>query len=387
MKNRRSTESPDNAAFREVGEAIQAAAGKTLTQRWFYPLGPINDLVYPVDGGMEDWSYAAGWEQSPQPISVCRPTTYGGYAEDRTKYRRDSISTLVYLAEMDDFKTAPDNSLGHRLEIWSKGTTQGHVPRNMRMCLKVIELARPEVVVVPPSLPTSIGIGSAVSIQVYGFGCHTMNVRLIAVSSSLLPGCSISEDGATLPNEQFEQILQSSTIASSSSACRGLSLWAAPGASPTLQGQLGPSTGEVCLLVAAEFDAQWAKQQRPDPQIKPRSHAARIRLDSRYDVKASDGPMMIQTRRTKLFVVGGPIQIKAAHAVTPQDGGMEAATVATVVRCLLRLTSRHSRHSRRRALCRLRLIPAQQPVQSQSSGRRNQKPRTSLLLRSCSRSR
>lgn len=39
--------------------------------------------VYPVDGGMEDWSYAAGWEQSPQPISVCRPTTYGGYAEDR----------------------------------------------------------------------------------------------------------------------------------------------------------------------------------------------------------------------------------------------------------------------------------------------------------------
>ena len=120
------------------------------------------------------------------------------------------------------------------------------------------------------------GIGSAVSIQVYGFGCHTMNVRwaiqwwmgwfngglvrllgisftcenprlpllrvvtcyhnrewcwivtvfyciygevhcsltkhspgrLIAVSSSLLPGCSISEDGATLPNEQFEQILQ-----------------------------------------------------------------------------------------------------------------------------------------------------------------------------------
>ena len=42
---------------------------------------------------------------------------------------------------------------------------------------------------------------------------------------------------------------------------------------------------QVCLLVAAEFDAQWAKQQRPDPQIKPRSHAARIRLDSRYDVK------------------------------------------------------------------------------------------------------
>ena len=43
---------------------------------------------------------------------------------------------------MDDFKTAPDNSLGHRLEIWSKGTTQGHVPRNMRMCLLPAEYER-----------------------------------------------------------------------------------------------------------------------------------------------------------------------------------------------------------------------------------------------------
>lgn len=48
----------------------------------FFPPG-IWHKVYPVDGGMEDWSYAAGWEQSPSPISVCKPTTYGGYAEDR----------------------------------------------------------------------------------------------------------------------------------------------------------------------------------------------------------------------------------------------------------------------------------------------------------------
>ena len=38
--------------------------------------------VYPVDGGMEDWSYAAGFEHSPRPITVCQPTTYGGYPED-----------------------------------------------------------------------------------------------------------------------------------------------------------------------------------------------------------------------------------------------------------------------------------------------------------------
>ena len=40
------------------------------------------DKVYPVDGGMEDWSYAAGFENSPRPITVCQPTTYGGYPQD-----------------------------------------------------------------------------------------------------------------------------------------------------------------------------------------------------------------------------------------------------------------------------------------------------------------
>ena len=31
---------------------------------------------------MEDWSYGAGFESSPSPITVCKPTTYGGYRAD-----------------------------------------------------------------------------------------------------------------------------------------------------------------------------------------------------------------------------------------------------------------------------------------------------------------
>jgi hypothetical protein len=27
-----------------------------------YKTGPISDVVYAVEGGMEDWAYAAGWE-------------------------------------------------------------------------------------------------------------------------------------------------------------------------------------------------------------------------------------------------------------------------------------------------------------------------------------
>jgi len=27
-----------------------------------YTTGPITDIVYGVEGGMEDWAYGAGWE-------------------------------------------------------------------------------------------------------------------------------------------------------------------------------------------------------------------------------------------------------------------------------------------------------------------------------------
>ncbi|CAK9070221.1 unnamed protein product [Durusdinium trenchii] len=318
MPQRRSTEPPDETAFREVGQAIQAAAGKTLHRRWFYPLGRINDLVYPVEGGMEDWSYAAGWEKSPTPITVCKPNTYGGYAEERTKYRRDSISTLVYLAEMDNYKTAPDNSLGHRLEIWSPSATNGHIARNLRMCLKTIEMTRPEVVVLPPSMPSSAGDGAtSLSVQIYGFGCHQMTARLVAVPSSVVPGCLVGEDGGDLEQEQFQQILQKSVkMDATEGHCRGLSLWNASTPPPrVLQGAV-PTGEEVCVLIAAEFDQQWARQTRPDPLVTPRSHAARGRLEERYQVKANDGPMMIKARRTKLFAVGGPIRLEATSATT-----------------------------------------------------------------------
>ena len=41
------------------------------------------------------------------------------------------------------------------------------------------------------------------------------------------------------------------------------------------------------MLVAAEFDAQWARQRQPDPKAKPRSHAARARLEDVYHVQAA----------------------------------------------------------------------------------------------------
>ena len=67
---------------------------------------------YQVDGGLEDWSYAASWEGSPRPINTCPATTYKRYAIEKTQYDKVDIRTLVYLVETDNSKHPRESTLG-----------------------------------------------------------------------------------------------------------------------------------------------------------------------------------------------------------------------------------------------------------------------------------
>ena len=50
-----------------------------LSNRRRAPLAAVLDRA-------QDWAYAASWEASPNPITVCEPRTYGGYPAERTRY-------------------------------------------------------------------------------------------------------------------------------------------------------------------------------------------------------------------------------------------------------------------------------------------------------------
>lgn len=334
MESRRSTESPDDHAFAAFGKLIQDASGRDRRHRMFYPLGRINDMVYPVDGGMEDWSYAAGWEESPKPISVCRPRTYGGYASSRTVYKKGSVACLVYLAEMDDLKTPPASTLGRAAELWSPSDTDGHVARNLRMSLKMVELARPEVVVArAASWPVgAIQAGAPLEVRVRGFGCITMSARLLLIAREHLKAadCSMEQLGSA---ERARALQLASKVAEASSVkCGGLAIWEKPAlAELSLEGSAPPfPSGEFCAVIAAEFDQDWAQQTHPDPGMKPQSHAVRSRVDDHYVVEASDGEMRISEYRTKLFPVSlAPIAFgKAGDAPAT---GVATANVSEIV--------------------------------------------------------
>ena len=63
-------EAPDHVALHNLGSAMLDAAGgdiqslaANLTIKK-YILGDMTSTVYPVGGGMEDWGYGAGWDNS-----------------------------------------------------------------------------------------------------------------------------------------------------------------------------------------------------------------------------------------------------------------------------------------------------------------------------------
>lgn len=354
---RKSTESPDNAAFKKVGQDMQKASGQNVHGSPWYPLGPINDLVYPVDGGMEDWSYAAGWEASPRPISVCRPTTYGGYKSARTQYKQGTIGALVYLAEASNRKNPPSASLGRPSEIWVKqNRLQGHVPRNMRMCLRLIELARPELELRVPGPKVAAwsepaAPGQELEVEVQGHGCQTFHSpRLLLIPRALVSDCVAlgptrhgqGGDGWGL-EERRKMLSRAVTLAKATEAstqCRGVFVWAAAEAAPrlTLRGSIPSAiaSGDYCAVVAAEFDEPWASQSHPDPSgTAPRAHATRLRLEEHYTASANDKEvvgslqgqlMQINEFRTKVFAVRSLTVASRAGAPTSAS-----ATTATVL--------------------------------------------------------
>jgi len=94
----RQSVSPDDTAQKLIATAMSRFGGNGATSRP-YPFGTMNEQVYPVHGGMEDWAYAGSWDhtQSQGPPNGCTPTTYGGYPADKTRYDTAMLRLFNFL--------------------------------------------------------------------------------------------------------------------------------------------------------------------------------------------------------------------------------------------------------------------------------------------------
>ncbi|KAI9996788.1 hypothetical protein PInf_000050 [Phytophthora infestans] len=153
-----SEKSPDQMAQVQIGNTLANFAG-VFPDGNLYPTGTMNDVVYGVTGGMEDWGYAASWENQfydakSQPFRPCEPSTFGGYPKKKTIYNNITHRAFNMLVETSNSKEPNAADLGNFKELYeanvdffrteaAKTELVGHAPRNVRLALMMIEMAQP----------------------------------------------------------------------------------------------------------------------------------------------------------------------------------------------------------------------------------------------------
>lgn len=135
--------SPDDAAQAAIAHAY-SNYGASWAQSRAYDVGTMNDKVYYVRGGMEDWAYCGSW--IPELVVQCDPATYDSYPKEKTTYNNATLRAFNMLIETSHQKIPPTNMLGNSKDVLSKDTAgNGHVSRNIRLALLAADMVEPYV--------------------------------------------------------------------------------------------------------------------------------------------------------------------------------------------------------------------------------------------------
>jgi len=137
-------DAPDALAQNEIASAYSRYSNG-FPGHLAYDFGTMNDKVYYVRGGMEDWAFAGSWD--PERVVQCAPTTYGGYPAEKTVYNNSTLRAFNMLIETSDRKEPLREDLGSRHDplISSNGRENGHVARNIRLALLAMDVVEPYV--------------------------------------------------------------------------------------------------------------------------------------------------------------------------------------------------------------------------------------------------
>lgn len=143
--------SPDHLAQDDIAQGYSRYSGKlpaAFNPIPSYPVGTMNDIVYPVRGGMEDWAYASSWDLKRS--NTCHPDTFGGYAASKTNYNNATLRAFNMLVETSKLKTPDKYMLGSDWEVLKKdqGEGMGHISRNIRLALMAVEVVEPYISIV-----------------------------------------------------------------------------------------------------------------------------------------------------------------------------------------------------------------------------------------------
>ena len=114
--------SPDDVSQREIAQQMSRFSGSgNVRGNQPYRTSTMNDLVYPVHGGMEDWGYGASWDTAF--VRPCNPRTYGGYPPARSSaYPDGAARAFTVLVETSDAKGPHPSTYGGEAGVYGVGS-------------------------------------------------------------------------------------------------------------------------------------------------------------------------------------------------------------------------------------------------------------------------
>ncbi|KAK1935036.1 Carboxypeptidase D [Phytophthora citrophthora] len=288
-----SEKSPDDRSQQQLARIMSRFGGKFEESDDYYPDGTMNDVVYAVNGGMEDWGYAASWENeftTPKPIKQCNPTSFGGYPASKTKYNNATHRAFNVLIETSDNKQPNATSLGDSSTLsdealsdyLSATDTIGHVPRNVRLSLLYIDLVQPYVLWKTNPHSATVQKSTTFKWEVAG---------AITVDNTQLKIWTDNESDATLTRAQS-----------------GVTRWyhddLGLNATTNNKGLFSANVdfkkaGTYYVQAVATVDQDWATQGTgddvPAPKVKPQTHIANARTNDKWLYSNNDRVVQGQT--------------------------------------------------------------------------------------------
>jgi hypothetical protein len=226
-KNSKSTEAPDLEAFKIVSNTISNFSKSSVK------VGSMNDIVYPVHGGLEDWAYGGGWDIEGQ--SACGVKNFTNI---------EGLKQLFFLLETHENKSPAPYLYGDESEISSE--SGGLIPQYIRMSLALIDLTEPYI---QYSIHHSRS-GLEISWEVWGaIQVHKTQIYYSSKNSTDWTSWRKTElksgggrwGDRTMFTENFIEL-------------------------------------NLFFKITAEVD-NWVKQHHPEPDVKPQTHFVRTRTE------------------------------------------------------------------------------------------------------------
>jgi hypothetical protein len=285
----------------------------------------MNDLVYPVNGGMEDWAYAGSWD--PDLVIQCKPDTFNGYPTSQTRYDNSTLRVFNMLVETSNHKTPYQYELGTSLDIMTISETgNGHVARNIRLALLSVELVEPYVII---QTVNGMDLSDDIVPSVVRGGstpCRTTKAVAVphdsnTVTIQWIVGGALLVDKTTLFYTKWDKnieaiidceeqpdltkiqpLLTTATMTSSFTGSTQFSKTEATIFSATIDITNYMIDDQIMVIAMARVDQHWGRandhvsDRDVDPMIGPQSHVVNARTNPNWYHTKPDGSKVIQGR-------------------------------------------------------------------------------------------